>query len=253
MPRKRTTPVPPAIQRVLDVARLAAPRDLAKRFGFPVDTVASWDKRGQISGKGLRRIAAELGVPVAALMVDEDSVHQTSDEQEVGVGAALVAAEGMKSYVAGASPIVLELADEDRELRFQVVPRYDVRASAGPGNGSVDEEQIGEVAFEVNWMRRHLGRSGRGFASIEVRGDSMQPTLLNGDEIIIDRHVHRVDVNGIYVIALRGDLLVKRIQRMLDGSLVVKSDNAAYEPETISAERAEEFRVVGRMVWPRVR
>ncbi len=40
---------------------------------------------------------------------------------------------------------------------------------------------------------------------------------------------------------------------MLDGSLVVKSDNAAYEPETISAERAEEFRVVGRMVWPRVR
>ena len=62
-----------------------------------------------------------------------------------------------------------------------------------------------------------------------------------------------MDVSGIYVIELRGDMLVKRVQRKLDGSLVVKSDNPAYEPETISAEKADEFRVVGRMVWPRVR
>ncbi len=102
-------------------------------------------------------------------------------------------------------------------------------------------------------MRENLGRTGRGFASVRVAGDSMQPSLLHGDEIIIDRQVCRVDVSGIYVIALRGDLLVKRIQRKLDGSLVVKSDNPAYEPEVIDASSAEEFRVVGRLVWPRVR
>lgn len=148
---------------------------------------------------------------------------------------------------------MLSYDDERLHLRFEVVPRYDVRVSAGVGHGEGTEEQIGEFAFEVGWMRKNLGRSGRGFASVEVHGDSMQPTLLNGDEIIIDKQVLRVDVNGIYVIALRGDLLVKRVQRKLDGSLVVKSDNPAYDPETITADKAEDFRVLGRMVWPRVR
>jgi phage repressor protein C with HTH and peptisase S24 domain len=151
------------------------------------------------------------------------------------------------------SPLVFSYDKKDVHLKFEVVPRYSVRASAGPGAGEHEGEQLGEFAFEVGWMRKNLGRAGRGFASVEVHGDSMQPTLLNGDEIIIDSHVQRVDVSGIYVIGLRGDLLVKRVQRKLDGSLVVKSDNPAYEPETIAASGAEEFRVIGRMVWPRVR
>lgn len=151
-------------------------------------------------------------------------------------------------------PLTLWPTDEHRGPHYEVVPRYDVRASAGPGKGEPDGDAlVGEFAFRFDWMRKNLGRSGRGFASLEVRGDSMQPTLMHGDEIIIDRHVLRVDVNGIYVIALRGDLLVKRVQRMLDGSLVVKSDNAAYAPELVTAEQAEGFRVVGRLVWPRVR
>ena len=137
---------------------------------------------------------------------------------------------------------------------YALVPRYDLAVSAGNGHGDGDgAQQIGAFAFETSWMAATFGRAGRGFASVRVRGDSMQPTLLHGEEIVIDTQVLRVDVSGIYVIALRGDLLVKRIQRRLDGSLVVKADNPAYEPETLGPAEAEEFRVVGRMVWPRVR
>lgn len=260
MPRNRTNPLAPAIERLLVLTKLPRMEELADRFGFPIETVRSWNKRGDVSKPGLRRIAEALGVPVGNLqeqLVGE--VHLSIADFEDS-GAPMHLESRPASYTVASrgsgdesAPAMLRCPSDGGEARFQVVPKFSVRASAGNGGGEVDEEEIGEVAFEVNWMRRHLGRSGRGFASIEVRGDSMQPTLINGDEIIIDKHVHRVDVNGIYVIALRGDLLVKRVQRMLDGSLVVKSDNPAYEPETITADRAEVFQVVGRMVWPRVR
>jgi phage repressor protein C with HTH and peptisase S24 domain len=86
-----------------------------------------------------------------------------------------------------------------------------------------------------------------------VKGDSMQPTLWDGDEIVIDTRERRVDRDGIYVVTVRSDLKVKRIQVKMDGSLVIKSDNAAYEPELIGAKQADEFQVEGRLVWPRLR
>lgn len=129
-----------------------------------------------------------------------------------------------------------------------------VHASAGNGLGvPPDDPPEVHVSFSPSYMRHHFGRSGDGFAMIYVKGDSMQPGLLDGDEIVIDTRHRRVDRDGIYVITLRGDLKVKRIQQRLDGSLVVKSDNPAYEAELVTATQAEEFTVEGRLVWPRLR
>jgi phage repressor protein C with HTH and peptisase S24 domain len=135
------------------------------------------------------------------------------------------------------------------------IPFYkSIKASAGKGSGSNGGEPPEvHVSFSPVYMRRHFGRTGDGFAMIYVKGDSMQPGLLDGDEIVIDTRQRRVDRDGIYVITLRGDLKVKRIQQRLDGSLVVKSDNDAYEAELVSAAHAEEFLVEGRLVWPRLR
>lgn len=134
------------------------------------------------------------------------------------------------------------------------VPLYALAASAGNGSGvQPGEPPEVHVSFSPVYMRRHFGRSGDGFAMIYVKGDSMQPGLLDGDEIVIDTRQRRVDRDGIYVITLRGDLKVKRIQQRLDGSLVVKSDNPAYDAETVTAKEAEEFTVEGRLVWPRLR
>lgn len=151
----------------------------------------------------------------------------------------LIASENIRPY--GAEPVP--------------IPVYKgIKASAGNGSGSNgDEPPEAHVSFSPVYMRRHFGRSGDGFAMIYVKGDSMQPGLLDGDEIVIDTRQRRVDRDGIYVITLRGDLKVKRIQQRLDGSLVVKSDNAAYEAELVSAAQAEEFMVEGRLVWPRLR
>jgi phage repressor protein C with HTH and peptisase S24 domain len=206
-------------------------------------------ERGAEPGASVLQRAAAQGLDVLKVLA---AVHLSTPSK---IGATPSDRGDLSPAILSSHPVLLagELAGEHQD--YVVVPRFEVRVSAGKGGPNVgdDEQPLGVFAFAQGWMQENLGRSGRGFCSVRVHGDSMQPTLLQGDEIIIDRQVQRVDVSGIYVIALRGDLLVKRVQRKLDGSLVVKSDNAAYEPEHITSDSADDFRVVGRMVWPRVR
>lgn len=264
MGRPRETPVDGVLLRLLEAAGASTAREAAEWLGANPNTANNWFKRKSLPPKWLNK-ASELSgksvdwflssAPMAHggqkstyLVETKPTVLQTGNDTDLPTGAL-----PLDDGDAATAPLVLRLERDGAAHRYEVIPRYSVLVSAGGGHGEVHEEQIGEIAFEVGWMQRNLGRSGRGFSCVIVRGDSMQPTLINGDEIIIDKHVVRVDVSGIYVIALRGDLLVKRVQRKLDGSLVVKGDNPAYEPETITEDRVEDFRVVGRMVWPRVR
>ena len=110
------------------------------------------------------------------------------------------------------------------------------------------------LALDRVFMAEQLGSAGgAGYLHVQVAGDSMEPTLYDGEAIIVDSLVNRIDVDGVYVLRLGADLLVKRAQRRLDGGIVLLSDNAVYQPLPISAAEAAALRVVGRMVWPRVR
>lgn len=132
---------------------------------------------------------------------------------------------------------------------FVMVPRYDVHGSAGHGAITHSEQVVDHLAFRGEWVRNALGVSQKDLALISVKGDSMEPTLSNEDLILIDMRKGCVEDNAIYVLQHNGDLLVKRIQRKLDGSVVVKSDNPRYDPETLNPEMAGRLVVVGRVVW----
>ena len=129
------------------------------------------------------------------------------------------------------------------------VPRLDVGASAGPGSLDAEERRLGRIAFDRQWLRR-LGVGDRDALSvIRVEGDSMSPTLSDGDEILVDRAdaVDRLR-DGIYVLRIDETLVVKRLALSPAGRRVsVRSDNDAYpswpdcDPATIE--------VVGRVVW----
>lgn len=132
---------------------------------------------------------------------------------------------------------------------FVTVPRYDVEACAGHGAVIHSEQIVDHLAFRSDWVRHALGVQQSDLALISVKGDSMEPTLSNGDLILLDMHQGSVEDNAIYALQHNGTLLVKRIQRRLDGSVVVSSDNPRYEAEVIRAEDVEALRVVGRVVW----
>jgi phage repressor protein C with HTH and peptisase S24 domain len=132
---------------------------------------------------------------------------------------------------------------------FILVPRYEVQASAGNGSLVHSEQIVDYLAFKADWVRNTLGVAQKDLALISVKGDSMEPGLSNEDLILIDMRKNRVEDNAIYVLQLNDALLVKRIQRKLDGTLHVMSDNPYYEIEVVSAERVPELHVLGRVVW----
>jgi len=111
------------------------------------------------------------------------------------------------------------------------------------------EQIVDHLAFRSAWVRNALDVSVQALALISVKGDSMEPTLSNGDLILVDTGTNKVEDNAIYVLRYNGSLMVKRIQRKIDGTLIIKSDNVVYEPETLTGEAVNNLHVVGRVVW----
>lgn len=125
------------------------------------------------------------------------------------------------------------------------VPRIDVGASAGPG-GLVDAEgRRRPFPFPPELLRR-LGVRPSAASMIRVQGESMSPTLEDGDEILVDREARRVEGRGgIFVLRLDGELMVKRLRPAVGGVEVV-SDNPDYPPRVVPARAIE---VIGRVAW----
>jgi phage repressor protein C with HTH and peptisase S24 domain len=128
------------------------------------------------------------------------------------------------------------------------VPRYGVDVSAGPGSSVEGELVLDRLAFSRRWIK-FRGLDPEKLAVVRVVGDSMMPTLLDGDDIMLDLRNVKPSADAIYVIEVAGDVRVKRLQPRIDGSIIIKSDNPAYETEIISAPDTERLRVLGRAVW----
>jgi phage repressor protein C with HTH and peptisase S24 domain len=124
------------------------------------------------------------------------------------------------------------------------VPRLALGASAGPGALASDELAIGAFRFSRRWLRQQ-GLDPRMLSAIAVDGDSMEPALRDGDEILVDA-TPRPLRDGIHVVRAGDALLVKRLETGRPGLFVLKSDNPAYDPIELPPREVE---VVGRVVW----
>jgi phage repressor protein C with HTH and peptisase S24 domain len=140
-------------------------------------------------------------------------------------------------------------ADAGGEDGLVSVERLDVGASAGAGALPEDERALGRIAFDAQWLRRLGAAKAERLSVIRVQGDSMAPTLADGDEILVDRGdaAERLR-DGIYVLRIEDALVVKRLALSPAGGRVsIRSDNDAYPgwPDCPLAK----IDVVGRIVW----
>jgi phage repressor protein C with HTH and peptisase S24 domain len=81
--------------------------------------------------------------------------------------------------------------------------------------------------------------------AINVLGDSMEPTLHDGDIIFINRTLKDISKSGIFAISTEIGLFVKRVLQKSDGSIDLISDNSMYSVETVHSENIE---VIGKVV-----
>lgn len=136
--------------------------------------------------------------------------------------------------------------DDDRGLH--AVPQLTVAASAGAGALLESEQVIAHLGFDRGWLKK-MSQTPHLVSAIIVRGDSMLPTLSEGDDILVDAGdaADRLR-DGIYVLRHEDTLLVKRIARHpASGKISIRSDNPAY-PAWEDCDPAE-ICVIGRVIW----
>ena len=133
---------------------------------------------------------------------------------------------------------------------YCLIPLYDIQASAG--NGSyIEHEQIKcHLAFRKDWITDN-GLQAKDLAALTVKGDSMGPTLQDKDLVLIDQAKKTITADAIYVLVDNSGLKIKRVQRLLTGDVIIKSDNPHYDNETLTKAQQTQhpLTIAGQVVW----
>ncbi len=132
---------------------------------------------------------------------------------------------------------------------FSLIPVHeDVVISAGHGSVvCAGNDPSNYMAFRNDWIRSR-GFSVKDLKVFITRGDSMEPTIADKEPILTNTAEVNPQDGHIYVIRSGEMTWVKRIQRQLDNTLLLISDNKAYPPMKLDLEAAHDVEVIGKVV-----
>nr|WP_282565613.1 S24 family peptidase [Paradevosia shaoguanensis] len=132
---------------------------------------------------------------------------------------------------------------------FTLVPRIGVSASAGYGLAALAEEVTERLAFKTAWLH-DMGLSPAYVGLLTCSGDSQDPIIKDGALMLVDmRPNQQIRSGNFYIIVLDGDVLVKKVNRRVDGAVELLSHNPAYPTEVIDSQRLDKLTIPGRVVW----
>ena len=150
-----------------------------------------------------------------------------------------------KGRVTGDDPIT-----EDYHNEFVAIQYAAARPSIGGGAIVEDEDRPGrDFHFRRAWIRDRLKAAPSMLRVMAVQGDSMMPTLNEGDVILVDMNQRNPIPPGVFVLHDGMGLVAKRLEHipMSDPPRVrIISDNPHYTPYECTAD---EVNIVGRVRW----
>ncbi len=191
-------------------------KDVAAELGISQATFATMKKRGAVPYKELMEFCARRKLSINWLFFDQSA--------------------GMLV--------------EETEKFFRVKYFSSVRASAGGGAEGFGEE------YETITVDRKLIHSffpnlndeelnTKEIDAIHVDGESMEPTIKNGSIVFVDKTKREIKKDGIFVVSTPGGLFIKRLNRKVDGTIELISDNELYSSEILAPD---EVHVVGKVI-----
>ena len=145
---------------------------------------------------------------------------------------------------ADSRPVIAEIDTHSTADPDETIDQLDeVAAAAGSGATVYDETVTAKVPFRSSWLRRNR-INPRHCNIISVRGDSMEPTLPDGCQVIVDRNRKELRNGRIYVMHTEEGLVVKRVNQNAQGWWLM-SDNPTWAPLFLS----EETDIIGEVRW----
>ena len=154
------------------------------------------------------------------------------------------------TYLAGASENPLAEAPPaiaDTGQAYVVVQR--LMADSGGSAMAAQEYPEERVCFSRAWIERRLGVAPSSLRMLNIRDDSMEPTLRLGDVALVDTTKRTPSPPGVFALFDGFGLMAKRLEYAAEPSpqqLRILSDNPHYS----AYERpVDEILIIGRVVW----
>lgn len=133
---------------------------------------------------------------------------------------------------------------------FVGVPRYDARLAAGGGAWNERAQLLDHIPFTPAFFAKKLGRTNsQGLLIIDVHGDSMEPTIGDGDIVMVDTYDRR-EMDGIFAFVQGDTARLKRLRFSVSNIQIISDNRGAYDPETIDRSMFyTEAQIIGRVRW----
>lgn len=148
----------------------------------------------------------------------------------------------------GDGEMFLDNTSKQQELSDIIsIPYYpEVSAAAGSGALVYDENTVKHLQISSAIINISTGDN---VCLINATGNSMQPVIDDRDLLLVDLSQKLITDEGIYVIRLDTTLVVKRVQKILNGIILI-SDNPQYPPRELTADNFNEndAAVIGKVI-----
>lgn len=124
-----------------------------------------------------------------------------------------------------------------------------INPSCGPGTVVLEDAmatpvKIGKEIIKDLW---HVSNPSV-LKLFKASGDSMSPTIEDGNILLVDTSRTDYQNGGIYLLTINDDWFIKRLRKRLTGELDVISDNSKYSTETFKPNSNIEIVVKGRVI-----
>lgn len=189
-------------------------------------------------GLTLKQVAEQLGVSESLI-----SRYESKDVKNMGIDKITPLAKVLKctpAYLMGWEEKLVSNAVILDKSQFIYVPVY---GKASAGNGYINMETVlYDKLIHIN------GYSHDSFL-IEVSGDSMEPTISDGEYVLVDPTSIEICEGKIYVITYNNETYIKMIEKHEEDEIVLlKSVNQKYRDKIIKKEEFENVKIEGRVV-----
>jgi phage repressor protein C with HTH and peptisase S24 domain len=208
---------------------------------------------------GVVQVAEAAGFSPSALRKWLSAKAEPSRERLITVArvcnvpiAWLIQGEGEPPDLAPVFPAAdLQLHEGEIDLKrrgFVVLPRHAVETAAA-GYRSDETARKSDLAFAGAWITNYLRADATTLKTVIAIGDSMAHLIGDGDILVIDTKDTAINAFGVYVLVAGDKVVVKRVQKNIDGKLILLNDNLLYQDEVIDPDTASKIKVLGKVIW----
>ncbi|WP_416464004.1 XRE family transcriptional regulator [Sphingomonas sp. VDB2] len=214
----------------------------AERLEVPQSYISKWENHGtEPAARSLARMADLAGVALEQFMDKDWSSSSSAGEADAAPPRRFL---GIKPAPQPDIPPTRGASDGDGAITLK---RINLGFAMGDGSNLDDYVEEGTVEFDPNLLRAISQSPAHRLLVADGVGDSMQPTLLDSDLLVIDTLQTRLNMTDrIWAIALYGAGAVKRLRPAAGGKLEIISDNTLHEKQIVDAQ---DVRIIGRVVW----